>query len=77
MKWLVTVDSSEEEPKDIPHVGISHDDYEEMSDKFLMLQKRVECAVGDNTRGGFDNFAVYKPLYSSQYRVKPFREMYS
>jgi hypothetical protein len=77
MKLLVIVDSSEEEPKDISYVELSHDDNVKLSDKQICDVTEDSCAVGDNTIEEFDKFVVYKPLYSNQYRVKPFPEVYS
>jgi hypothetical protein len=77
MKWLVTVDSSEEELKDISYVELSHDDNVELSDKqCLMLRKRF-VQLGIMQEGDLINIAAYKPLHSSQYRVKPIPEVYS
>lgn len=54
MKWLVTVDSSEEETKYISYVELSHVDDEEMSDKQISDAAEKSCAVQDNARGVFD-----------------------
>jgi hypothetical protein len=55
MKWLVTVDSSEKEPKDISYVELSHVDNVELSDKQISDVTEKRCVVGYNARGGFDN----------------------
>ena len=59
MKWLVIVDRSEKEPKDISCVELSHDDNVELSDKQMSDVTDESCAVGDNARGDLITFAVY------------------
>ena len=54
MKWLVTVDSSEEETEYISYVELSHVDDEEMSDKQISDVTEKSCAVQDNAREVYD-----------------------
>jgi hypothetical protein len=60
VKLSVAVDRSEKEPKDISYVGLSHDDYEELSDKQMSDVTEGRCAVEDNERGGYDQFCGIK-----------------
>lgn len=54
MKWFVIAESSEEEPKGISYVELSHDDNVELRDKQMADVTEESCAVGANARGGFD-----------------------
>jgi hypothetical protein len=54
-KWLITVDSSEENPEDITYAELSDDDYTALKVEWLMSLKEMEESLifGDVAQGDF------------------------